>query len=461
MNKKLFVVLSVLLVAVFLVTACTPAAPAAPMAPAEAPAAKPAPTEATVAKPASTEAPAATAPAAKKKLTVWHAYAGQQDKVDFINYAMKSFKDKYPNIEIEEVPMEHSAYKTKLNTAMAAGNPPDVFYTLPGGYLKTFVTGGQVYQLDSDLAKEGWGDSFLASAMSSVQYDGKTYGVPIDIDAVVVWYNKKLFAANGWTEPKTWEEFTALCDKIKAKGIVPVALGNKDRWPATFWFQFPEMRYTGSGIVSKFNAGDKTASFNPEAVKPLELMADIAKKGYLPTGFNGMSDAEANILFLNGQAAMVLNGTWQIGMAADAPKDTFDLGFFSFPTIADGKGDQSDVIAGVAASFAISNKAADKESAVLFLKHLTSMDVMKKYVEVRKTMVTVKGATTEENAGPVLFGITKQIIEKAKNLDSFYDTAMPPAATEVYYTVLQGVLDGKITPQDGAAQLNDAMKAGK
>lgn len=450
MNKKLFVILSVLLAVTFIISACAPKATPTPAA-----------TEAAGTTVAPTEAAATTEPAVKRHLTIWHAYAGQQDKVDFINYAMQTFKEKYPDIEVEEVPMEHSAYKTKLTTAMAAGNPPDVFYTLPGGYLGAFVAGGQVYQLDDELAKDGWGDSFISSALASVQYGGKTYGVPIDIDAVAVWYNKKLFDANGWTVPTTWDEFLALCDKIKAKGIVPIALGNKDRWPATFWFQFPELRLVGSGIVDKFNAGDTSASFDPEGVQPLQIMADLAKKGYFPTGFNGMSDSEANILFLNSQAAMVLNGTWQIGMAADAPADTFELGFFPFPTFPNGAGEQSDVIAGVAASFAISEKCADKEDAVLFLKHLTSMDVMKKYVEIRKTMVTVKGATTEENAGPVLFGITSQIIEKAAHLDSFYDTAMPPAAMEVYYTVLQGVLDGSITPADGAKQLNEAMKAGK
>lgn len=463
MSKKLFVVLSVLMIATFVLSAC---ASTATPAPAEAPA----PTEAAVATtaPAATDAPEATvaAPVAPESevsgpLTVWHAYAGQQDKVDFINYAMQTFKEKYPNIVIEEVPMEHSAYKTKLNTAMSAGSPPDVFYTLPGGYLGTFVKGGQVYQLDDELAKDGWGDSFIPSSMKSVQYDGKTYGVPIDIDAVVVWYNKKLFEANGWTTPKTWDEFNVLCDAIKAKGIVPLTLGNKDRWPSTFYFQFGALRLAGTGIVDKFNLGDTTASFNPEGVKPLQLMADLVKNNDFPTGFNGMSDAEANILFLNSQAAMVVNGTWQIGMAADAPKDTFELGFFPFPSFTDGVGDQTDVIAGVAASFAISEKSTNKEAAVLFLKHLTSMEVMKKYVEIRKTMVTVKGATTEENAGPVLYGITSEIIEKAASMDSFYDTAMPPAATEVYYTVLQGVLDGTILPEDGAVQLNDAMKAGK
>ncbi|WP_298800953.1 extracellular solute-binding protein, partial [uncultured Rhizobium sp.] len=175
---------------------------------------------------------------------------------------------------------------------------------------------------------------------------------------------------------------------------------------------------------------------------------------------NGMSDQEANMLFLNGQAAMMLNGTWQIGASADAPEG-FELASFAFPSVQGGAGDQSDVLAGVAASFGISQKAEDKADAVTLLKFLTSKEVMTKYVELRKTMVTVKDATTEAAAGPVLYAISNGLVSAAGHLDSFYDTAMPPAATNTYYTSLQGVLDGSVAPADAAKRLEDALKTSK
>ncbi|TXI03933.1 MAG: extracellular solute-binding protein [Rhizobium sp.] len=397
-------------------------------------------------------------PAMAGELTFWHAYAGQQDKVDFINFALGEFAKKHPDIKLDVVAAEQSAYKTKLNTAMASGNPPDVFYTLPGGFLNAFVKGGQMYALDQDLAKDNWRQSFLESAIAQTSKDGHTYAVPVDVDSVVFWYNKALFAEKGWTVPKTYDELMALAEKIKSDGVVPFALGNKDSWPATFWFQYLEMRLKGSGVVASFVDGDAKATFGSEGEKAFEAVADVAKKQYFPTGFNGMSDQEANMLFLNDQAAMMLNGTWQIGASADAPEG-FDLGFFAFPTVQGGAGDQSDVLAGVAASFGISQKAEDKADAVTLLKFLTSPEVMTKYVELRKTMVTVKGATTEAAAGPVLYGISNGLVSAAGHLDSFYDTAMPPAATNTYYTALQGVLDGSVAPADAAKRLEDALKA--
>ncbi|PIE03370.1 MAG: ABC transporter substrate-binding protein [Acidobacteria bacterium] len=392
------------------------------------------------------------------KLVVWHAYAGQADKEEFMKYAMDSFKEKYPDIEIEEMGMEHSSYKVKLNTAMNTGSTPDVFYTLPGSYLGAFVEGGLVEPITADLAGE-WGKSIMESALARVTYGGDIYAVPIDVDATVVWYNKALFKEKGWSTPSTMDEFLALCKTIKKDGIVPVALGNKDQWPSTFWFQYPMLRLVDTGIVDAFNAGDSSASFSPEGTAAFQVIADLSKAGYFPQGVNGMSPGEANMLFLNGQAAMVLNGTWQIGMSADAP-DNFELGYFAFPTFKNGKADQSDVIAGVAACFAVAKDTPNREAAILFLKHMTSKEVAAKYVEIRKTLVTTLGAATKENAGEVLYGISTNVMEKAGSLDSFYDTAMPPAAVDTYYTVLQGVISGDITPADAAAQLDASMKAG-
>lgn len=397
------------------------------------------------------------APAQAGELTFWHAYAGQQDKVAFIDYAINAFEKAHPDIKLNVMGAEQSAYKTKLNTAMAAGNPPDVFYTLPGGFLGAFVAGGQVAPLDAHLAKDNWGDSFLPSALAQTTQGGHTYAVPIDIDSVVFWYNKALFASKGWTPPQTWDELLALCDKIKADGQVPLALGNKDSWPATFWFQYLEMRLKGSGVVSDFLAKRPDATFGPAGTEAFQRIADLSAKGYFPVGLNGMTDQEANMLFLNGQAAMLLNGTWEIGAAAEAPAG-FELGFFPFPSVKDGKGDQSDVLAGVAAGFGISSKTKDEADAVTLLRFLTSPEVMTKYVELRKTMVTVKGATTEAAAGPVLYGISNDLLSKAGHLDPFYDTAMPPKATSTYYSSLQGVLGGSVKPADAAQHLEAALK---
>ena len=395
---------------------------------------------------------------AQTTITVWHAYAGQADKVAFIEEAIRTFREKYPDIHIDEVPVEHSAYKVKLNTAMATANPPDVFYSLPGGVLGAFVDAGLVYSLDEELAEDGWGNTFMESALARVTHNGRVYAVPIDVDAVVMWYNAELFRRHGLSEPETYEEFLALCDELKSKGIIPVALGNRDMWPGTFWFQYLTMRLKGSGIVDGFLAGDPDVSFNtPEVIRAGEIIHELVQRGTFPMGLNGMSETEADMLFFTGRAAMTLDGTWQIGQTASGAPAGFEMDFFPFPVFADGNGDPSDVLAGVAATFAISEKCEDKEAAVLFLQHLTSMEMAQLYVEIRQTLVCKKDAVTEDNAGPVLFSISK-LLEDASNLDHFFDTAMPPRSMQTYYNVVQGLLGRTMTPSVAARTLDQAVR---
>lgn len=395
------------------------------------------------------------------KLTLWHAYVGQQDKVDFMSQTLEAFGKAHPEIQLDVVGLEQNAYKTKLQTAMASGQAPDVFYTLPGGYLQNFAKSGQILALDDALAVDGWKNTFLPTALAQVQTDGKTYAVPIDTDAAVIWYNKALFASKNWQVPTTWNEFLALCEKIKADGIAPISLGNKDAWPATFWFQYGQLRREGPGMIAKYAKGDAPSSLGESGVKSLEAIRDLAEKEYFTSGFNGMSDQDANLMFLNSKAAMVLNGTWQIGSSKDAPQG-FEIGYFPFPKVEGGKSEfATDAIAGVAAAFAISANSPHKDAALTFLRFLTSQDVMTNYVQVRKTMVNVRGATNESAAGPILFSISTDVVDKASALDPFYDTSMPPQAMQTYYNTLQGVLDGSVSATDGAARLHDALTANK
>ncbi|MDN5343052.1 MAG: raffinose/stachyose/melibiose transport system substrate-binding protein [Oceanotoga sp.] len=394
----------------------------------------------------------------KRKLVIWHAYAGQDSKVALARKWIDSFKEANPDIEIEEVALEHSSYKIKLNTAMAAGNPPDVFYALPGGTLDEFVNSGLIYPLTKDLNENNWKNDFLESALDRVTVNDDIYAVPIDIDTVQIWYNKKIFEKYNLKTPKTLEELFTVCDFLKSKGIIPISLGNKDFWAGPFWFHYFMLRFDKSGIIQGYLRNDPNYSFNTEeAINSFKLIQDMVKRNYFPMGINSMTETESDMLFFNGMAAMTMDGTWQLGQNLAAGKD-FECGYFEFPKIANSKGDQSDVIAGVAACFAISNKCQNKDDAILFLKHITSLDMAKEYVKLRKTLECVKGAVTEETADPLLYLVNKNTIEKANNLDPFYDTAMPPKAMQVYYDTIQSIYDLSIKPEEAVKKIDKAIK---
>lgn len=73
------------------------------------------------------------------------------------------------------------------------------------------------------------------SARELYRVDGKQYGVAYELGMVGFWYNKELFAKAGVKDtPETWGELLAVVRQLKAAGVVPIALGGAEKWPAHF-----------------------------------------------------------------------------------------------------------------------------------------------------------------------------------------------------------------------------------
>ena len=117
--------------------------------------------------------------------------------------------------------------------AVSANKTPDLAYTWPAAsVLAGYARIGALAPLDAYYEQYGWAgiDEFYRGRNS---YQGSIYGVPMEQDLMGVYYNKDLFAAQGIDIPTTYAEFQAAADKFKDAGIVPIAFGNRDRWPAT------------------------------------------------------------------------------------------------------------------------------------------------------------------------------------------------------------------------------------
>ena len=112
--------------------------------------------------------------------------------------------------------------------------------------------------------------------------------------------------------PKTWEEFIAACDKLKAAGVYPIALGSKDRWPAEFWVDYLISYTAGHEYRAKLQAGE-AAFDDPEVMKAMALWKELIDKGYFYPDANAYLYTDAADQVAKGEAAMTLMGTWVTG----------------------------------------------------------------------------------------------------------------------------------------------------
>jgi raffinose/stachyose/melibiose transport system substrate-binding protein len=425
MLRKLFTLLSFVLIASFVLTGCGPAATtAAPATVAPAPA-----TAAPATAAPATQAPAPAATAAPKQVTIewWHISTLDPGKTLWQNLA-NQYMAAHPNVKINITILENEAFKTKLTSVMQGGTPPDIFQSWGGGVMNDQITAGMLQDITPALDANGgaWRASFAPGALAVYAENGKNYGVPWDMGMVGWWYNKDLFTKAGITSvPTTWDDLLADVKTLKAAGITPISLGEKDTWTGMHMWSYLATRICGQ---AKFlAAANRTGgSFDDpcfvQAGTDLKQLIDLQP---FEAGFLGMSHDQMQGTFGNGKAAMELSGQWapgsEAGQAADK-KGVANLGLFNFPAVAGGAGDVTDVMGG-GNGFAIGKNAPPE--AVDFVKFLTSVDVAKQIASTGTGIPPVVGA----DAGltdPNMITVQKTFTA-AKYFQLYYDQYMPSA----------------------------------
>jgi len=196
-----------------------------------------------------------------------------------------------------------------LTTRMLGGDPPGSFQVHMGHELPdTWVTTGNMEPLDSLFDQEGWSDVFPQGVLDIVSYQGKPYSVPVNIHrANVLWYNKTVFEDNNLEPPTTFDDFFAVADALKAKGITPLALGDVEPWTAV---QVMETALLGSLGADAYNGlwTGETDWSGPEVTAALETFKKMLS--YVNSDHSSLSWDQANDLVISGDAAMTIMGDW-------------------------------------------------------------------------------------------------------------------------------------------------------
>lgn len=397
------------------------------------------------------EAQGPAQPGGDKKITVWYLVQHKAAVED----AIKRFKEANPGIEVAAVSFENDPYKTKLKVALGTEAGPDVFHSWGGGWLKAFVDAGLVEDLTPHLASMGWKDAIPESALSVATYDGKTYGIPLGLNAVVFWYRKDIFDKYGLKPPKTYDAFLDVIKTLKANGVIPISLANKTKWPGAFYLIYFALRIGGEELF--LNAFNRKAGYSfadiafVEAGRRIQELVDL---GAFPPGFNGLNydTGESRQLFYAGRAAMELMGGWYVNsMRSEAPDILGKVDFFPFPAIPGGKGDPSSVVGGASPVFSVSSKTKNKKEALELLRYLTDKETGQVYADKWMGIPAPKGVEIKD---PFLKRIA-DLIANAKYLQMYYDQFLPPELAEVHKDTTQALFSKTMTPQAAAETMEE------
>jgi raffinose/stachyose/melibiose transport system substrate-binding protein len=238
-----------------------------------------------------------------------------------------------------KIPQEQLNQKIQL---LAGQNALPMLYNTPAvDAVAQMQKAGQVLDVGKEFRKLGVYNDLVPAAAGILQkiYGPKLAALPFEFNIEGVWYNKKIFAANGVAVPKTWDQLVAAAAKLQANGIQPFAASGIQGWPLTRLIGNLIFSSVGPNALVNIKNG-KAKLTDPRYVAAAQKVADLGAKGYFGKGVASLDYGPAEDVFLQGKAAMFYMGSWILGELNDPTKNQIGLsnvGFFPFPGL-NGKG---------------------------------------------------------------------------------------------------------------------------
>lgn len=346
---------------------------------------------------------------------------------------VNGFMEKYPGITVEciNIPTEAEWRNSESVLMSDESSMPNVIQ----GYGGSFTAGYLEQNLIVDMTPyyeqyPEWKERFNALGESltdftSYGYEG-SYGVPFTAYQVMLFYNEDILNENG-IDPasiKSWDDLMAACETLKANGVQPFELGEKDDY--RFGHLHTALNYKTYGCDMAEKLGTREVAYDGEEQKAIyQMIKDAADKGYLGTNLLGIDDGQERSLFNTGETAFLFMGTWYCAEDKTGVElwDNEKIHAMRFPYVNEEYALQ-DMGGGNEAYYVVDTGDADEVAAsVLFLKYMTSEDVVNTFAEGYPSPLCVDITT---DAGNYLSKEASAIIAETEDVRGDienYDTA--------------------------------------
>lgn len=377
---------------------------------------------------------------------------------EIVNNIIADFESENPDVKVDLEVLSNEQYKSKLKVLSTSDKLPDVGMTWPAGFLEPYVGGDMFAPLD-DVLDDGLKDKFVPGTTEAYQIEGKTYGLPLELNIATVFYNKAIFEEYNLEAPKTYEELKNVVTTLRDNGVAPIALGNKDRWTGSLWYMYFADRIGGPKLLTEAINGGGTFE-DPALISAAEKVQSLVEMDAFNKGFNGLSDQEAKSMFMNEQAAMYLIATWDLPNYTtneDVPQEFRDsVGYFKFPTV-DGKGDMNSFVGGPGVGLFVSENSDVKEESKKFVKFFVEQWGEKSVTKAGVIPATKVDAESLEL--PQMYVDVLDDLNNASNITLFADVQMSPDVAQTHLDLIQSLFGLGISPEEFVKKHEEALSS--
>ncbi len=362
--------------------------------------------------PGDTPAPATEAPPEGLGETTLGSNESDENPKNAVQ-AIVDYCEEQAGITVKVNVNDHNTFQNQISSYLQ-GTPDDVVKWFAGNRVRFFAAQGLLSPIDDVWAEiEQYMTPGLKAA--SLGTDGKAYFVPVYNYPWVVLYRKSLFEEKGYAIPKTIDEFKALGDKMKADGLVPLAFGDLDGWPAMGTFDIINMRV--NGYTFHIDLMEGRAKWNDPRVKNVfEIWRDLLP--YFQEGAPGRTWQDAaKAALVDKIAGMYFLGTFAIEQAGDAASD---VGFFPFPLFGTEFDDENSIDAPID-GFMLSANPKNPDAAKAFLKCVATPEAQVAYVTSPGIGSVAVSPLADTSGYTEVQKMSAEVLKNAGNIAQFLD----------------------------------------
>lgn len=328
--------------------------------------------------------------------------------------------------------------KQVLATRLAGGDVPEIWQTHPGGELGQYVDQGVLADMTAVYKSEGWDKVVPKDLVASMTYDKKTYSVLTGVHrANTMWISSAAQKKAGvsLSGSLTWPTFKAAALKMKAKGIDPICLGDKDIWTAAQLLEALIVAEEGAaGWTALLNGSKKwTSAGVKKAVANFNEAMTWVNKDHKALDWTGAVAA-----LTKGTCGVNIMGDWAYGELLVKQKKV-DGKDFTYATFGD-----SNTFVTVGDSFVIGKTAKNQAGAVAFAKAIMDPKVQLAFNKL-KGSAPVRSDVSTKTLGKYQQGAAKVLANGKKVPSLVHGQALVAAAVGQAYadavTLLQANKD--------------------
>jgi raffinose/stachyose/melibiose transport system substrate-binding protein len=339
-------------------------------------------------------------------------FSNKSENTETYKTLIKKFEEENPDIDVKlNAPPEA---ETVLKSRLTKDDLPDVMAIGGNATYGEMARAGVLMDFSDTEMTGNIQPAYLdmINRLVGEEKDG-TYGIPYATNANAVIYNKDKFEELGLEVPKTWDEFTAVLEKAKSEGEIPIYLTLKDAWTGMIPWNSLAANIQPEEFAKKVNSGE--ASFQEDYPEVADKMLTLLEYGHKDN--MGVAYGDGNTAFAKGESVMYLQGNWAIPEIKKANPD-INLGVFAMPVT--NNPEENKLVSGVDVVFAINQGTEKSEEAKKFVEFMLNEENAQQYIDEQSAFSAVEGVFQED---PIMEGIKENFEEGS--ITSFPDHYYP------------------------------------